>query len=65
MRDAASSEAMVEFYVEPFNEPTGTRTWVVREYRYEPAHYRRMIVSFHETREEAEAARKSRIGAKA
>ena len=50
---------MTERYAEPFSEPDGRTTWAVREYVYEPDHYLRHIVSWHETRPEAEAAIKA------
>ena len=45
---------MVERYAEPFSEPDGRTTWVVREYVYTPDRYFRQIVSWHPTRAEAE-----------
>jgi hypothetical protein len=51
-----STAAMVERNAEPFSEPDGRTTWAVREYVYEADRYFRQIVSWHPTREEAEAA---------
>lgn len=51
---------MREFYAQPFHEPDGRQTWAVREYIYEPDRFSRQIVSWHETREEAEAAVRER-----
>ena len=47
---------VTERYAEPFTEPDGRMTWAVREYVYESNYIRRTIVSWHETRSEAEDA---------
>ena len=53
---AREGAAMQTLRVEPFAEPDGRTTWAVREYLECEGYYRRQIVSWHETREEAEAA---------
>jgi hypothetical protein len=44
------------FKVGTWNEPDGRVTWCIRRFTVSPGHYGRHVVSWHETREEAEAA---------
>lgn len=57
MNPPIREELMHEFYVVPYQEPNGLKTWAVREIVYGPNRYLRQLISFHPTREDAETAR--------
>lgn len=53
-RATPGSGLSVGFYAAPWNEPDGRKTWCVRRFVYGPDVYERCVVSWHETREQAQ-----------
>lgn len=55
-RESPAQDRRLTYRPVPFAEPDGRKTWAVQERVVAPDYFRRQLVSFHPTREDAETA---------